>query len=183
MQQLTVNTSQRVNAAQEMGQKSTDGLQSLEDTIGVAMVGDLDNQIATMSQTMKQNLKEKQEIRKQTNIIQTIELQAPDASSTPEDTYYKIDSQTAESLKTMSQGKFDLGTPDANGNYIVHKEPLDALLDSKNQEMASLNSDSEINYLQIQGLMDQRKTAFTLLSNLMAAENEITAAIVRNIKI
>jgi chromosome segregation ATPase len=62
------------------------------------------------------------------------------------------------------------------------KESLTAQLENKQEELAQLNSNSELTMIQVQSLMDQRKNAMTLLSNLISANNSTKQSIIQNMK-
>ena len=181
MQQLNTIHFQGVDKTQAP-HLSSDGMQSLEETIGVALVGDLDSQIQKMGQDMRASLGEKKRVRAEMDVVRGIADKTPTSNSSLQNPEIIISAKEKNQLDAlqMNTSGFEL-QPD--GTYKGPRNNIGSFLETKKEELLSLNSDSEITYLQLQGLMDQRKTAFTLLSNLMAAESETTAAIVRNIKV
>lgn len=62
------------------------------------------------------------------------------------------------------------------------KESLTAQIENKQEELAQLNSNSELTMIQVQSLMDQRKNAMTLLSNLISVNNSTKQSIIQNMK-
>lgn len=64
----------------------------------------------------------------------------------------------------------------------TEKEALTAEIDNKQEELAQLNSNSELTMIQVQSLMDQRKNAMTLLSNLISVNMNTQQSIIQNMK-
>ena len=62
---------------------------------------------------------------------------------------------------------------------IIQKQRL---LDDSRKELAQLNSNSELTAIQIQSLVEQRKNALTLLSNLIAVNCSTLQSIIQNMK-
>lgn len=62
------------------------------------------------------------------------------------------------------------------------KESLTAQISNKQEELAQLNSNSELTMIQVQSLMDQRKNALTLLSNLISVNTSTQMSIIQNMK-
>lgn len=62
------------------------------------------------------------------------------------------------------------------------KESLTAQIENKQEELAQLNSNSELTMIQVQSLMDQRKNAMTLLSNMISVNTSTQMSIIQNMK-
>lgn len=181
MSQLNSINYQTLDNAQAVNAPSNNGMQTMEEAVGVNMLGDLDSQISKIGNDMRESLGKKKEIRAEMDVARKISDKPLAEGSTPETPLIKI---SADELAQL--GKLGINTTDfkvqPDGSYIGPQKTVTSFIEGKKEEMAQLNSESEITYLTLQGLMDERKTAFTMLSNLMSAEHETTAAIIRNFK-
>lgn len=149
----------------------------LEQTIGVALLADYNEQLANVAHTMQENLSAKKEMQQEVTGLQmintrtTIEYRGTNS--------VEVTEEEAEQLKEQYPG---LSITEDNGKYYVSKTSLESVIMGKQQELAGLNTNSEMISLQIQSLVDQRKQAITMLSNLIASRNDSLMTIARNLK-
>ena len=69
-----------------------------------------------------------------------------------------------------------------NGPYAVNRQHLRGQIETREEDLASHNSNNELTMIRVQSLVDQRKNLFMLLSNLLASKNETLMGLVRNLK-
>lgn len=149
----------------------------LEQTIGISLLADYNQQLSNIAQTMQENLNAKKELRTEVTGLQTIDSrESTDVSGT---TSIALSDDEATSLAEKYP---DLTITEQDGVSYVSKNSLETQISSKQEELSGLNSTSELLSLQIQSLVDQRKNAITILSNLMASRNDTLMSIVRNLK-
>ena len=163
------------------GSAATSGVSEteLEQTVGVSLLADFNQQLTNISTNMKDQLAAKQELRGDLSYLQDLNGQTTVQTPSGEDAV-AISEDEHEKLEQMG---IDLNTIfDGNGGYYVTKNSLSGAIDTKQEELAGLNANSELVMLQIQSLVDQRKNAMMLLSNLMASRNESLTGIIRNLK-
>ncbi len=149
----------------------------LEKTIGISLLADYNQQLSNIAQTMQENLNAKKEITTEVTQLQTIDSrESIDINGT---TSIALSDDEAA---TLAKNYPDLAITQQEGVSYVSKDSLESVLSSKQEELSGLNSTSELLSMQIQSLVDQRKNAITMLSNLMASRNDTLMSIVRNIK-
>ncbi len=150
---------------------------ALEETVGIAVLADLNEQLESLAQTMQENLSARQELQGEVTELQLIDAhESTDINGT---TYIEISEEEYAELQSLYP---DLTLKEENGVYYVSQSGLETVIMAKQEELASLNSTGELVSLQIQSLVDQRKQAVTLLSNLLASRNETLMNIIGNIK-
>ncbi|MDX1412110.1 MAG: hypothetical protein R3351_08120, partial [Nitrospirales bacterium] len=78
---------------------------------------------------------------------------------------------------------------DALGDVIGYRlkedqftQAADGAIKIREERLSELNSNGELTMLKIQSLVDQRKNALTLLSNLLRASNDVAQTIISNIR-
>lgn len=69
-----------------------------------------------------------------------------------------------------------------NGPHAVNRSTLRALIETKEETVASHNSNNELMMIRVQSLVDQRKNLFLLFSNLLASRSETMMNLVRNLR-
>ena len=154
----------------------------LEQTVGVSMLADFNQQLADISANMQDQLAQKQELRGELSVLQDINGQTTvnNPSTGDQDA---VEISTSERDKLIELGMSSSGfTATGQGGYYVTKDNLSGAIETKQEKMAGLNANSELTMLQIQSLVDQRKNMLMLLSNMMASKNETASSIIRNMK-
>ncbi|HBF12832.1 MAG TPA: hypothetical protein DDW49_05510 [Deltaproteobacteria bacterium] len=150
---------------------------SLEQTIGLSLISEYNTQLLNMSRGLQQNLDQKRNAQTEIKYLASFILKEPtDLNGTQG---FLLTPEEATNL----QNKYpQLNLTQKDGQTYIEKPRLEAFIESKKQDLAALNTDSEMASLQIQTVVDQRKQAITLLSNLIASRDETIMNIVRNIK-
>lgn len=184
MSQVQVQTKFLTAIPPQNSTPTVDG-RELEQMVGVALLGDLNQQLADISANMERQVQEKQTLRgeiesiysmKQNKEILTIEGQS----------YRDLSPEEAMLLNVTHSA-----TPqtDENGDLTGYRikedsfqEATKAVVKTRDERLSGLNSNSELTMLKIQSLIDQRKNALTLLSNLLAASNDVAQNIIGNIR-
>lgn len=150
----------------------------LEQTIGVSLLADYNQQLADIAQTMQENLDTKQEVSAEIADLQTID--GRESTEINGESYIEL---SADETANLAENYPDLVITEQDGVSYVSKNSLEAEISSKQEDLSGLNSTSELLSLQIQSLVDQRKNAITMLSNLIASRDDTLMSIVRNIKV
>lgn len=150
----------------------------LEETIGVALIADYNEQLAGIAGVMQNTLDEKKTIRAELASLQMI--------GTKDST--EIDGTQAYALTQEEAELFQNQYPDVNliedgDGFALAKDGLDSLIASRQQELANVNTNSEMISLQIQSVINQRKEAILMLTNLIASRNDTVMSIARNLKV
>ena len=149
----------------------------LEQTVGIALLADYNQQLADIAQTMQENLSAKRTAQEEITEIQLINTR--DSVEIAGTSYVEINGDEYNAIKSAYP---TLGIKEENGKYYVSKSGLESVISAKQQELAGLNTTSEMISLQIQSIVDQRKQAITMLSNLLASRNDTLMTIVNNLK-
>lgn len=156
------------------------GDQELEQAVGISLLADLNEQLSLISETMKQQLAEKQKLRSKVGLLESFNSRdilrtagGEEAVPITDQEYNKLMEQGAEGLQFERM---------PGGGYYLKKQSLKDVIADKKEELAGLNSNTELTMLQVQSLVDQRKNAIAMLSNLMSSRNESLMSIVRNMK-
>lgn len=176
----TIQNQTTIRRVQEGSAASQVSDQQLEQAISVSMVGDLNDQLAGISETMRQQLADKQIIRQDLSNLQSFNSRCIAKTSQGEEAITVTDKEYSELVKKQPGFQFER-IPDGSG-YYLKKDSLKNVIDGAQEKLASLNSNTEMTMLQIQSLVDQRKNALTMLSNLISARNETMMGIIRNLK-
>lgn len=80
---------------------------------------------------------------------------------------------------TMDVSKLPTGS---GTDVVVDKKFLDSMEQALDSKLTDLNSTSEMKSIQFQSLMDARKQAMMMLSNLISSDNQTKMAIIQNLK-
>lgn len=172
----------------QIGRSDTDPLidgQELDQMVSVALLGDLNQQLADISDHMEFQIEEKQGIRSEIEEIYSMKKDK-EILSIEGQNYRDLSPDEAHILKVTQTA-----TPQTNKNGEVtgyriteeaFQEAADAGVKSRKNHLNELNSNSELTMLKIQSLIDQRKNALTLLSNLLASSNSVAQTIIGNIR-
>lgn len=157
----------------------------LENTVAVAVVADLDQQLAAISNGMKRQLEDKQALRGELESIHQLRAEPP-ATTIDGETFVDLSAEQAVLL-----GATNLGIPlETEGGevtrYRLSQDEFQVAsqnaVESREGRLGELNATGELTMIQIQSLVDQRKNALMLLSNLLAADHEISKTIIANIR-
>ena len=157
----------------------------LDQVLGLSIVSDYDTQLAAIAQIMQQELQQKEEIRQEITALTSLYTQ-PETTEADGNVYVELTVDEATQLNLTTTASQVL---DGSGNIIGYKmlktdfkEVVDTAVENKQMELAQLNSNSEMTMIQVQSLVEQRKNAMMLLSNLIAARNSGMQAIIQNMK-
>lgn len=176
----TIQNQTTIRRVQEGSAASQVSDQQLEQAISVSMVGDLNDQLAGISKTMRQQLADKQIIRQDLSTLQGLNARTETETPNHEKAVIITDKEYSE-LVTKQPGLQFEPIGDGSG-YYLKKDSLRNVINGAQEKLASLNSNTEMTMLQIQSLTDQRKNALMMLSNLISARNETLMGIIRNLK-
>lgn len=146
----------------------------LQQTIELSLLADYDSQLSSIAKGMQDTLSKKKTVSDQMAQLQNF-LNRQMTTLLGED-FVTLTSDEVQKAKA--------NFPDLkiSGGNQVSKTNLENVLSGKQQELAGLNSNSEMTSLQIQSVVDQRKQALTLLTNLMASNSDTLMTIIRNLK-
>jgi hypothetical protein len=157
----------------------------LEQMVGVGLLGDLNGQLADISARMNRQIEEKQELRGEIDSIVALR-QGREPLEINGQQYRDLSPQEAELLGVTQEAVPQTDESGAVTGYRLAEDLFQGAvaeaIHRREQGLASLNGDGELVMLKIQSLIDQRKNALTLLSNLMAASNEVAKTIINNIR-
>lgn len=176
-QKLTVNPSPSTGP-------QVDG-RELEELVSAGLVNDLNGQLADISKGMQDQLEQKQSIRAEMEIIYTMRTHK-EVLDIEGQGYVDLNPEEARILDLVHTA-----TPqtDQDGTILGYRiveeqfnEATDSALKIREDQLSSLNSNGELTMLKIQSLVDQRKNALTLLSNLLRASNDIAQTIINNVR-
>ena len=78
--------------------------------------------------------------------------------------------------------KFNIDYENIGNNEFISLESIEALKDSADSKIQSLNSQTELKMINFQALMDSRKQAMLMLSNMISSDNSTKQAIIQNMK-
>lgn len=171
----------RIGAVGTLQTTGTASETDLENAIGVAQLADLNAQLSELASSMKEQLEAKQEIREELSNLQSYDNR--ETATTPSgDEACEITVEEYEELQNSGYDTLQFVEKEDGSGYYLLKDGLETTINQKQEELAGLNSSSELMALQVQSLVDQRKNALTLLSNLYSGKNEILMNIIRNLK-
>ena len=171
-------------ASRQAPAQAVDG-QELEQIVGVALLGDLNTQLADISEAMERQVQDKQTLRAEMETLYRLR-QDKEALNIEGQSYRDFSPQEAELL-----GVTRIATPqtDEQGRVTgfrikdeLFKEANDSQIKIREEQISELNGNAELVMLKIQSLVEQRKNALTLLSNLMASANDVAQNIIGNIR-
>lgn len=154
---------------------------ALEQTLGLSLIADYDQQLGNISNLLQSQLNQKQEIRSEMDQLNSFYLkdEIPDPFSRKS---VVVTTEERDALMAKGYKNLQFTIKDNGHTYYLTKESLKTTLEAKQEEMAGINSNSEITMLQVQTLVDQRKNSMLLLTNLMASRNDTLMNIIRNMK-
>lgn len=154
---------------------------ALEQTIGISLLGDFNAQLTQIADGVRENLDQRRVIRGEITGLNSLASRQTVWTPYGEEAVNITHEEYNALIKEGHEG-LQYQIMDDRSGYLLKKKGLTELIESKGERLAGLNSDNELTVLQIQSLIDQRKQALTLLSNLMASKNESLMTIIRNIK-
>lgn len=155
--------------------------ESLEQAVGLNLLGDLNQQLGEIAGVMKSQMTQRQAIRGDIESVQTF-LTRPTQTLPSGETGVAVTEVEKQALITLGFPKESLVPESGGRGYLAPTKALNSLIETKKEQISGLNSNSEITMIQVQSLMDQRKNALSLISNLMASKNESLMGIIRNLK-
>lgn len=86
-------------------------------------------------------------------------------------------------VKLAQKNGIDLSGVATNGKKnAVPESILQATKDALDGKLADLNASSEIKLIHYQALMDARKQAMMMLSNMISSDNQVRLAVIQNMK-
>lgn len=161
----------------------------MDQVLGLSVVSDYDTQLAAIAQTMQDQLQQKQDIREEIMALNALYTQ-PETTGDDGQVYVDLTAEEVAQLNlTPEQAGQVYEVRDGNGNITGYrmletdfKEVVDTAIENKQMELSQLNSNSELTMIQVQSLVEQRKNAMMLLSNLIAARMSSMQAIIQNMK-
>jgi hypothetical protein len=185
MYQQTVNSETKsVSLDQELVTTSTNE-STMETVLYADMVSDYDEQLSDISTDLKAQLQEKQAIRAEIEIL--YQLQNRETILSEEGVPLVVLSVSEAEMLGVVEGLNpvidDQGT--VTGYYIDEtqlEQMIGQKIDSKQEELSTLNSSGEMTMLKIQELAGKRQSALTLLSNLYRMHFDGMNQIIANFK-
>jgi len=183
MNNISIQT-QTLSATQTKAPGETVDGRELEQMVGVALIGDLNQQLADISNTMEHQLQEKQGLREEMEAIYSMkDKEIIDSNGT---NYRELNLEEATLLKVRETAIPQIDPEGEVTHYLIEEdafqEATKAGVKIREGKLSGLNSNGELTMLKIQSLIDQRKNALTLLSNLLAASNKVAQNIIGNIR-
>ncbi len=157
----------------------------LETLVATSLVGDLNQQLADISDQMKRQLEEKKGIRGELEAIYSLKRDAPVQDI---DGVKYVDLSAAQAqLLGVTQKAMPLASEngEVRSYRLKEEEFLEAAKSAtelRESRLEGLNSNHELTMIKVQSLIEQRKNAMTLLSNLLAAAGEVAKTIIGNIR-
>lgn len=174
----------RIDQVTSRGIPGTISETELQETVGVSLIADYNEQLAKIAESMQQQLDSKKTLRdeifelEKMKGIQTTEKDGKTVVELTKEEAKKLDAVLIAEPKKNERGEVV--------GYYLDKETFDERLkvsvEKKERELAEINSTSELTMLQVQTLVDQRKNALLMLTNLMASHNETVRSIISNMK-
>lgn len=76
----------------------------------------------------------------------------------------------------------DLNETIIDGEYFLSEQIIEDVKDKMDSKLQDLNSVSELKMIYFQSLMDSRKQAMLMLSNMISSDNSTKMAIIQNLK-
>lgn len=159
--------------------------ESLESMVGVHLLSDLNGQLEDVVQNMEQELAAKQNLREEILQLQKFpeEINAMEIEGKR---FYDLN-ETQFSMLDHPETAIPLSESDAakniyrlsEGNFL---KAIDLSISRRKETLAQKNSQGELTMIEIQSLVEQRKQALTMLSNLLSSSHQIAQTIIGNIK-
>lgn len=140
----------------------------------ILLINGYDSELSEITTNLKEQLSQKHEINQD---IQFLESLLNSYSVTLG--YLEISKEDYEKLQKINP-EIE-ATPSGTG-YLVSEKSIGDLIKTGEDNLSQLTADAEIVSLQIQSLVDKRKNAITLFSQLLSSKNETLMGIIRNLK-
>ena len=176
---------QNLSYVQNQNVYTTVSGRELEQMVGVALLGDLNSQLADISEKMRYQVQARQAIRQEMEAIYAMK-QNSEALDIEGQSYMDLSLEEAKLLAIIQSATPQTDKSGEVSGYRIKEEKfqeaIKASLKTREDKLADLNSNAEITMLQVQSLVDQRKNALTLLSNLIAASGGVARTIIGNIR-
>jgi hypothetical protein len=157
----------------------------MEQMVGIGLVGDLNQQLADISSQMGRQIQEKQNLRGEIETIDQIQ-RTREVLEINGQKYRDVSPGEAELLGVTQEA---IPQTDEAGQVLGYRlgedlfqKAVEGAIHQREDGLASLNGEGELVMLKIQSLVDQRKNALTLLSNLLAASGDVARTIIGNMR-
>ncbi|EKD41502.1 MAG: hypothetical protein ACD_73C00690G0005 [uncultured bacterium] len=154
--------------------------ESINQVLMVNALGNIDEQIKGISQGLKGEMEQKTNLRNDLNYLNSLSLKQQTVLADGTKAIL-LDDVSLAKLNTISAGSF-AATTGADGKKYITADQMNALKETVSGKIQDLNSGWEMKAIEMQSLMDQRKNMITMLSNIMAVNNETLMGIIRNFK-
>ncbi|EKD51593.1 MAG: hypothetical protein ACD_62C00223G0008 [uncultured bacterium] len=158
---------------------------TVQQVLSASMIEDYDTQLSDISNQMKSELNEKQNIRKE---IEEIQSYSALPSTTVQEGVDCVE-LTVEQAQKINVTETAMPIKDSGGNVIGYYVDKAQLTDSvknavevRKERLETLNSQSEMTMINVQQLVAKRNQALMLLSNLYASQNDCMKQIIGNFK-
>jgi hypothetical protein len=190
-----VNTDYAVNGAQES--QTTDAMTELEDVIVMGVISELDAQVQQYGNELQDSDSQKQDYRAKEHVVDSL-LGAPDTvikngddlESEGKSLTVEQAEKLVEILKSLGrdfeatgiQIAIDQSKKSGEGGISIETSFLQEIKDGFADKVDSLNQSSELKMIRFQALMDARKQAFMMLSNMVNNNHQTMQAIIQNLK-
>lgn len=185
-----------VNSASGVGSTSAaSAAQDVAATLMGATVGTFDDQLEDMNDDLKKNNEDKQEVRTDQAEASSVESNTQNCTANGVGSGgWQITAAQQAELNELSTkyglGEFPAGVSsvDENGQtqVVYTKEAFETamenLKDAMSGKIETLNSTSELKMIKFQGLMDARKQAIMMLTNMIQSQSQTNQGIIQNMK-
>jgi len=168
--------------------KTSSGPQSLMVTIGGTLVQEYDKLLNSYNQDLLDLNGSKTSLREDRDKLRQILNQGQKILKTPEGgpeekgtNIYLTSSQKTELEKILKNYGYPMPRSE-NGLYFFSDKTLTDLQEKIDGQIQDLNSSSEIKMIHFQALMDARKQAMMMLSNLLNADKTTKESIIQNMR-
>lgn len=177
-----------------------DGAQEFMGTIAGVAVAEYDKLLGSYKQDLEGMNAKKSELREDRDKLQVLQYrgttssqplkdgQEPPAPAVDGKVFSASDFGKADKPGTPASyfNKYGVG-PDSyktlsSGDVFVPDNVWESLKEKIDGKIQNVNSDSEIRMIYFQSLMDSRKQAMLMLSNMVSSENSTKMAIIQNLK-
>lgn len=157
----------------------------IEDLANLSLLSEIDEEIRRMGALFREDHEQRAAINRDLSFLRGLESRTTSYTEAGgQREFITLSGPESERLRQIDP-ELDVrfaGGGYPNGPYAVNREQLRGVVETKEENLASHNSNSELMMIRIQSLVDQRKNLFMLLSNLLASKNEILTNIVRNLR-
>lgn len=151
----------------------------LENTVGINLLADYNQQLSDLSQVMRTQLEAKNSLSGDIGDLQLLAARDHTMSASGDEVVLISEQEMVQ----LQDAKYDFDFEPAYGEkYYLKVNLLETTITQKQEELSSMNSTSELTMLNVQSIMDQRKNAIMFLSNMMASKNDTLMNIIRNLK-